>query len=139
MNVRQPLAACTCVAPYGRADLVAALVPLLAAELNVKSVQFATSADALVSLEAKPNFRTLGKVFGKHMKEAAAVVTALTGEQLRDFDHGAPLSIESALIRYGRALPRPGEALLQSITAQPAKSPDPMDRGQLTDLPAVHA
>ena len=41
------------------------LVPLLAAELNVKRVEFATSGDALVTLEAKPNFRSLGKKFGK--------------------------------------------------------------------------
>ena len=96
VSVRQPLASCTCVAPFGRADLVTALVPLLAAELNVKAIQFASSADALVSLEAKPNFRTLGKVFGKAMKEAAAAVTARTGDELRAFDHGGPLSLTVA-------------------------------------------
>ena len=93
VNVRQPLAAVTCVAPYGRRDLIDDLVPLLAAELNVKAVQFATSADALVSLEAKANFRTLGKVFGKSMQDAAAAVTAFTADQLRAFDHGEPLSL----------------------------------------------
>ena len=41
------------------------LIPLLAAELNVKQVEFASSGDALVTLEAKPNFRALGKKFGK--------------------------------------------------------------------------
>ncbi|MFI5230767.1 MAG: APC family permease, partial [Gemmatimonadales bacterium] len=53
VNVRQPLSRMVCVLP--RHDdaveaMVRELIPLLAAELNVKSVEFATSADALVSL-----------------------------------------------------------------------------------------
>ena len=48
------------------------LLPLLAAELNVKRVELASSGDALVSLEAKPNFRSLGKKFGKATPLAAA-------------------------------------------------------------------
>ena len=52
------------------------LVPLLAAELNVKRVEFATSGDELVTLEAKPNFRSLGKKFGKRTPLAAQAVAA---------------------------------------------------------------
>ncbi len=68
VNVRQPLAPDGLRAAAARGPVAstrAALVPLLAAELNVKSVELATSADALVSLEAKPNFRALGQRFGK--------------------------------------------------------------------------
>src|ERR1019366_182097 len=48
VNVRQPLARMVCVLPQHDAaveSLVRELVPLLAAELNVKSVEFASSAD----------------------------------------------------------------------------------------------
>src|SRR5204862_7189099 len=70
-----------------------ALVPLRAAELNVKSVEFAKSGDAFVSLRAKPNFRALGKKFGKQTPLAAATIAALTAEQLHAFEHGEPLSV----------------------------------------------
>ena len=58
----------------------APLLPLLAAELNVKRVEFATSGDALVTLEAKPNFRALGKKFGKQTPLAAEAVAAFTSD-----------------------------------------------------------
>jgi isoleucyl-tRNA synthetase len=74
-------------------DALTALVPLLQAELNVKQVEFAGSADALVHLEAKANFRTLGKKFGKATPQAAAAVAALSSEALRAFEHGEPLSV----------------------------------------------
>jgi isoleucyl-tRNA synthetase len=72
---------------------VAELAPLLRAELNVKTVEFASSADSLVTLEAKPNFRSLGKKFGKDTKLAAEAVTRLTSEHLLAFERGEPLGI----------------------------------------------
>ena len=73
--------------------MVCPLVPLLQGELNVKQVEFAGSADQLVHLEAKANFRTLGKKFGKATPQAAAAVAALGSDALRAFEHGEPLSI----------------------------------------------
>ena len=96
VNVRQPLARMVCVLPvHGPAvdALVQELVPLLAAELNVKSVEFASSADALVSLEAKPNFRALGQRWGKETPHAAAAVAALSSDTLRAFERGEPVII----------------------------------------------
>ena len=96
VNVRQPLARMVCVLPvHGPAidALVQELVPLLAAELNVKSVEFASSADALVSLEAKPNFRALGQRWGKETPRAAAAVAALSSDTLRAFERGDPVII----------------------------------------------
>jgi isoleucyl-tRNA synthetase len=96
VNVRQPLARMVCVLPRHDAhvdELVGELVPLLAAELNVKSVEFASSADSLVSLEAKPNFRALGQRWGKETPKAAALVAALSTETLRAFERGEPVVI----------------------------------------------
>jgi isoleucyl-tRNA synthetase len=96
VNVRQPLAKMVCVLPkHGEAcdAFVRELVPLLAAELNVKVVEFASSADALVSLEAKPNFRALGQRWGKETPRAAAAVAALSTETLRAFERGEPVII----------------------------------------------
>jgi isoleucyl-tRNA synthetase len=69
------------------------LLPLLAAELNVKQIEFATSGDSLVTLRAKPNFKSLGKRFGKHTQLAAAAVRAFTSEELREFENGTPLAV----------------------------------------------
>jgi isoleucyl-tRNA synthetase len=69
------------------------LTPLLKSELNVKYVDFATSADALVTLEAKPNFRSLGKKFGKKTPLAAEAIKAFASEPLRLFLRGDPLVV----------------------------------------------
>ena len=93
IKVRQPLGRLVCVAPRVGEEALEPLVPLLAAELNVKGVEFARSGDDLVTLDARPNFRELGKKFGKRTPVAAQAVAALSGEQLRAFLHGAPLVV----------------------------------------------
>jgi isoleucyl-tRNA synthetase len=68
-------------------------VALLAAELNVKRVEFADTGDALVRLEAKANFRSLGKRFGKSTPLAAQAIAALSNEALMAFERGEPIAI----------------------------------------------
>jgi len=91
VKVRQPLQRMVCVVPDTGG--IGKLIPLLADELNVKEISFLTSADALVSLEAKPNFRSLGKKFGKQTPLAAEGVSKLKNEVLAAFERGEPLSI----------------------------------------------
>ena len=99
VKVRQPLARMVCVVPRSpvgaEADGVelSALVPLLSGELNVRDVSFLSSADALVSLEAKANFRNLGKKFGKATPLAAKGIEALSSDALMAFEKGEPLAI----------------------------------------------
>jgi isoleucyl-tRNA synthetase len=69
------------------------LVPLLGSELNIKQVSFLSSADELVTLEAKANFRSLGKKFGKDTPLAAKAVAALDSQALLRFERGEPLAI----------------------------------------------
>jgi len=92
VKVRQPLPSLQCVVP-GDATAVAGLGALLASELNVKQVEFVTSTDALVALEAKANFRTLGKKFGKETPQVAEAVTALDAELLRQLAAGGSVTI----------------------------------------------
>jgi isoleucyl-tRNA synthetase len=96
VKVRQPLSRMVCVTgplDAQAAGLARELAPLLAAELNVKRVEFASSADALVTLEAKPNFRALGRKWGKETPRAAAAVAALAAESLRAFERGEAIVI----------------------------------------------
>jgi isoleucyl-tRNA synthetase len=93
IKVRQPLSRLVCVAPHIDDTQLEPLIPLLKAELNVKQIEFASTADALVTLEAKPNFRSLGKKFGKKTPLAAEAIKAFSGEQLRLFLRGEPLVV----------------------------------------------
>ncbi|MEK7402028.1 MAG: isoleucine--tRNA ligase [Gemmatimonadota bacterium] len=93
IKVRQPLTRAVCVAPARDQRLLDQLTPLLIAELNVKTLTFATSSDALVTLRAKANFRSLGKRFGKSTPTAAAAVAAFTSDELRAFEAGTSLTI----------------------------------------------
>ena len=93
IKVRQPLSRLVCVAPSIDDTQLEPLIPLLKAELNVKQIEFASTADALVTLEAKPNFRSLGKKFGKKTPLAAEAIKAFSGEQLRLFLRGEPLVV----------------------------------------------
>jgi isoleucyl-tRNA synthetase len=93
IKVRQPLSRMVCVAPNVDDTLLSQLSGLLAAELNVKQIEFATSGDTLVTLEAKPNFRSLGKKFGKQTPLAAQAVAAFTTETLRAFERGESLVV----------------------------------------------
>jgi len=93
VNVRQPLSRLVCVVPNYKAGMFDELEPLLRSEINVKALEFASSGDALLRLEAKPNFRSLGKRFGKRTPLAAAAVTALSNEALMAHEKGEPLVI----------------------------------------------
>ena len=103
VKVRQPLSRMVCVVPSAGVLLKGAdaravalleeLSPLLAAELNIKKIEFISSAANLVTLKAKPNFRSLGKKFGKETPLAAEAVQALESDALRDFEAGKPLYV----------------------------------------------
>jgi isoleucyl-tRNA synthetase len=103
VKVRQPLARMVCVVPpvaagsgsagNRREGMLEELSPLLAAELNIKKIEFISSADDLVTLKAKPNFRSLGKKFGKNTPLASEAVQALTSDALREFESGKPLYV----------------------------------------------
>jgi isoleucyl-tRNA synthetase len=66
---------------------------VLAEELNIKRIEVATSGDTLVTLEAKPNFRALGKKFGKKTPLAAEAVSRFTSDHLRQFEQGGELVV----------------------------------------------
>ncbi len=93
LNVRRPLARAVCVVPAPHSARVAELLPLVALELNVKAAELLTSAEELVELSAKANFRTLGKKFGKATPLAAKAVQSLSSDALRAFERGDAVSV----------------------------------------------
>ncbi len=93
LKVRQPLARMICVVPPEEVTGVEALASLIRTELNIKTILFAGSADDLVRVSAKGNFRSLGKRFGKATPAAAAAVEALPSAVLQAFERGERVTI----------------------------------------------
>jgi len=87
IGVRQPL---ECIAiPVTSAAIkegIEALKQIILEEVNLKTVNFIEGN--MVEKKVKPNFRVMGKKFGKQMKDAAAVVTALSQEQIAELESG---------------------------------------------------
>jgi isoleucyl-tRNA synthetase len=77
MKIRQPLRAAVIVAAGAERDALERLADIVREELNVKELSFVSDSGELGSWEVKPNYRTMGPRFGKHMPQAAAAVAAL--------------------------------------------------------------
>jgi isoleucyl-tRNA synthetase len=89
LRVRQPLARMQLAVPAGvQGPALSDLLDILAAEVNVKSVQVVASDHDLVRLRGKANFRTLGKRYAKDTPKAAAAVTDLGAEDLQALERG---------------------------------------------------
>ena len=71
------------------------LKQLILEEVNLKDVDFVEGQ--MVQKSIKPNFRVMGKKFGKQMKAAAAVVTAFTQEQIAQLENSSlTIQVEGA-------------------------------------------
>lgn len=67
---------------------------LIAEELNVKKVLFSTNEKEFVSLQAKPNFRVLGKKVGKLMRAAQVAIEQIRQEDLQTLLDGGVITID---------------------------------------------
>ena len=95
IRVRQPLKRLLAVVPEGL-QIRKEVLDLLQDELNVKAVDFLASADGLITLAAKPNYKALGPKFGKETELAATAIRGLSEPELRAHNAGNPVSIEVA-------------------------------------------
>ncbi len=83
VKVRQPLREAVMVAADRERAAIERFEDLVRDELNVKSLRFVSEADELGRFELKPNYRSLGPRFGKHMPRVAAAIAALDPTALR--------------------------------------------------------
>jgi isoleucyl-tRNA synthetase len=77
IKVRQPLAEAVVVADEHEQAMLERLQGIVFEELNVKRLQFVAGDDELVRCEVKPNFRSLGPLFGKDMPQVVEAIAAL--------------------------------------------------------------
>ncbi len=94
MKVRQPLAkAYVILADERELALLKQEASLIMDELNVQEVEFSRDETRFVTLQAKPNFRLLGKKIGKLMKAAQLTIEALSVEQLAILQKGGSVDV----------------------------------------------
>jgi isoleucyl-tRNA synthetase len=99
VKVRQPLRRAVIVATDAERGEIERLSDLVAAELNVKGLEFVSEQGELVSYEVKPNYRTLGPRFGKSMPQVAAAIGALDPERVAESvagERGIGINVEGA-------------------------------------------
>jgi isoleucyl-tRNA synthetase len=77
IKVRQPLGEAVVVADGREREAIERLADVVREELNVRAVRFVAAADELGSYEVKPNYRTLGPLFGREMPLAAQAIAVL--------------------------------------------------------------
>ena len=83
INVRKPLA--KVLVPVLDDDVKAHIMrvrDIFLAEVNVKDIEFLHDTAGIITKKIKPNFKTLGKIYGKRMKEIAAAFGELSQEQI---------------------------------------------------------
>ena len=118
--VRQPLPKMLVpvISDKVRAQL-SAVKDLILAEVNVKEMDFVENTDGIITKKIKPNFKTLGKVYGPRMKEIAAAFATLDQPTI-----SAIQNAETAGIPYTLALPggdvvlNPGDYQISSEDVQ---------------------
>jgi isoleucyl-tRNA synthetase len=84
VKLRQPLRKAVVVASDAERAAIERLSDVVAAELNVKDLDFVHTEAELVSHRVKPNYRALGPRFGNKMPQVAAAVEALDARQVAD-------------------------------------------------------
>ncbi|WP_041259072.1 isoleucine--tRNA ligase [Fibrella aestuarina] len=87
LKVRQPLSRLMIpvLTPDTRRQ-IEHVAPIIQSEVNVKAVEFVDDASGILTKKVKPNFKALGPKFGKQMKEVAAAITGMTGDQLAELE-----------------------------------------------------
>jgi isoleucyl-tRNA synthetase len=63
-------------------------------ELNIKEVIYRENEEELVQYKAQPNYRKLGKILGKSMKEAAEKIGSLGTAEIQSIMDGATISLD---------------------------------------------
>lgn len=72
------------------------MASVILAETNVKELTFIESGAGILVKKVKCNFRTMGKKFGKLMKDVNAAVMSMTQEQIAELEEKGSISLDVA-------------------------------------------
>jgi isoleucyl-tRNA synthetase len=73
---------------------------LILSEVNVKDIEFITDTSDVLRKSIKPNYKTLGKRLGPHMKEAAEIIGNFSQETIRKIEDEEHYTLETDRQQY---------------------------------------
>ncbi|MFT4903246.1 MAG: isoleucyl-tRNA synthetase, partial [Thalassomonas sp.] len=65
---------------------IKAISTIVLSEINVKEIAYLTEDSDVLTKQIKPNFKTLGPKFGRHMKLISGVISQFTGENIKQIE-----------------------------------------------------
>ncbi len=95
IKIRQPLKSITVVANREvTKKAIREMKDLILDELNIKEVLITEKEEDLVLISAKPNFKVIGKKFGKKVKAIAKGIANLDSKTIKEIEAGKIVTIE---------------------------------------------
>jgi len=95
INVRQPLPRIMVVTGPGvEKDVIESVSAIVTDEINVKSIEYVHGSSSVVSRQAKPNFKALGRRLGKQMKAANQAIRNMTDDQIDTYVDAGSIMLE---------------------------------------------
>lgn len=95
INVRQPLQKVILpVLDEAFTEQLDAVKDLIKSEVNVKEIEYLTDASGLLKKRIKPNFKTLGKRLGPHMKAAQEIINNLSQADINAIEKNKEYTLE---------------------------------------------
>ena len=97
IRVRQPLSKIMIpVANETMKEQIEKVSHLIKSEVNIKEIEFLSPDNNILVKNVKPNFKTLGKKYGKQMKQIQAYFTNMSQEEIHQFEknNGTHLDVD---------------------------------------------
>jgi isoleucyl-tRNA synthetase len=93
-KVRQPLT--KIMIPVSDADMknnLEAMKHLILSEVNIKELEFLDDTTGIIIKKIKPNFKTLGKIYGKQMKEISTAISGFSQHDINNLENQSTLTL----------------------------------------------
>ncbi len=87
IRVRQPLQKILLpILDAGFQEQVDGVKDLILSEVNIKEIEYITDASGVIKKKIKPNFKTLGRRLGRHMKAASMAINGFTQDDISSLE-----------------------------------------------------
>ena len=88
---------------------------IILGEVNVKEAEFISDTTGIITKKIKPNFKTLGKVYGKRMKEIASAFAAMDQHVINAIQNAETAGAAYSLnLPEGEVVLNPGDYMISS-------------------------
>ena len=116
INVRKPLAKLLVpVMDEQVKEHIVRVQDILLTEVNVKQIEYLHDTTGIITKKIKPNFKTLGKIYGKRMKEIASAFAAIDQHTINAIQNAETAGTTYSLnLPEGEVILNPGDYMISS-------------------------